>query len=38
MQNGVVSVGLTAATNRNITEPYIDKNWKLEDWIDKTKS
>ena len=38
MQNVVVSVGLTVATNRNVTEPYIDKNWKLEDWIDKTKS
>ena len=32
MQNGVISVGLTAATNRNVTEPYIDKNWKLENW------
>ena len=38
IQNGVVSMGLTAATNRNVTEPYIDKNWKLEDWIDKTES
>ena len=26
IQNGVVSMGLTAATNRNVTEPYIDKN------------
>ena len=23
---------------RFVTEPWIDKNWKLEDWIDKTKS
>ena len=38
MQNGIVSVGLTTATNRVVTEPYIDKNWKLEDWIDKTES
>ena len=38
MQNVVVSVGLTAATNRNVTKPYIDKNWKLENWIDKTES
>ena len=35
IQNGVVSMGLTAATNRNVTEPYIDKNWKLEDWNEK---
>ena len=26
MQNGVISMGLTAATNRVVTEPYIDKN------------
>ena len=38
MQNGVVLVGLTVATNINVTEPYIDKNWKLENWINKTKS
>ena len=38
MQNGVVSVGLMAAINWVVTEPYIDKNWKLEDWIDKTES
>ena len=38
MQNDVVVVGLTVVTNRNVTEPYIDKNWKLEDWIDKTKN
>ena len=31
MQNCVVSVGLTVATNKNVTEPYINKNWKLED-------
>ena len=35
MQNGVISMGLTAATNRVVTEPYIDKNWKLEDWNEK---
>ena len=34
MQNIVVLVGLTAA----VTESWIDKNWKLEDWIDKTES
>ena len=38
MQNGVVSVVLTATTNSHVTEPSIDKNWKLEDWIDKTES
>ena len=38
MQNSVISVGLTAATNKVVTESYIDKNWKLEDWIDKTES
>ena len=38
MKNGIVSVGLTVATNRVVTEPYIDKNWKLEDWINKTES
>ena len=26
MQNGVVSVVLTIATNNHVTEPYIDKN------------
>ena len=35
MQNGVISMGLTAAINRVVTEPYIDKNWKLEDWNEK---
>ena len=34
MQNGVVLVGLTAA----VMEPWIDKNWKLEDWIDKIEN
>ena len=38
VQNGVVSVILMAATNNHVTEPCIDKNWKLEDWIDKTES
>ena len=28
-------MGLMAATNRVVTEPYIDKNWKLEDWNEK---
>ena len=31
MQNCVVLVGLTVAINKNVTEPYINKNWKLED-------
>ena len=38
MQNGVVSGVLLTATNWVIMEPYIDKNWKLEDWIDKIES
>ena len=38
MQNGVVSMGLMAAINWVVMEPYIDKNWKSEDWIDKTES
>ena len=25
-------------TNRALTEGYIEKNWKLEDWNDKTES
>ena len=29
---------LTAAHNWGLIESYIDKNWKLEDWIDKTES
>ena len=29
---------LTAATNSHVTELCIDKNWKLEDWIDKIES
>ena len=37
MQNGVIWVGLTTTTNRVVTEPYIDKNWKLEDWNEKKK-
>ena len=36
MQNGVVLEVLTASTNWIVTESCIDKNWKLEDWIDKT--
>ena len=31
-------MGLTVATNWIVTEPCIEKNWKLEDWIDKTES
>ena len=31
-------MGLTVANNKNVTEPYIDKNWKLNDWIDKIES
>ena len=38
MQNDVISEVLTAATNWVVTESYIDKNWKLEDWNDKTES
>ena len=37
MQNGVVLAGLTAATNWVVTELYIDKNWKLEDWNEKMR-
>ena len=35
MQNDVVLVGLTVVVIVAITEPWIDKFWKLEDWIDK---
>ena len=38
MQNGIILVVLMVATNSHVTEPYIDKNWKLEDWIDKIES
>ena len=38
MQNGIVLGVLTATTNYIVTEPWIDKNWKLEDRIDKTES
>ena len=31
-------VGLTATVTKAVTEPWIDKNWKLEDWIDKIES
>ena len=34
IKKGLRLVGLTAT----IMEPGIDKNWKLEDWIDKTES
>ena len=37
-QNDVVSVTLTAAHNLDLMESYIDKNWKLEYWIDKTEN
>ena len=36
-ENGVVSVILMAAHNWGLIESYINKNWKLEDWIDKLK-
>ena len=35
MQNGVILVGLTAAFTTAVTEPWINKNWKLEDWNEK---
>ena len=38
MQNNVVLGVLTAAINWVLTESYIYKNWKLENWIDKTES
>ena len=38
MQIGVVLGVLTAAPYWVVTEFWIDKNWKLEDWIDKTES
>ena len=38
MQNGAVLEVLTAVTNWVLTESYIDKNWKLNDWNDKTES
>ena len=38
VQNGVISVILMAATNNHVTEPCIDKNWKLGDCIDKIES
>ena len=37
-QNGVVLGVLTTTTNWVVMEPCIEKNWKLEDRIDKTKS
>ena len=37
-QNGVVLAPLTATPNRALTEYYIDKKCKLEDWNDKTES
>ena len=37
-QNGVVSSICNGSTNWAVTELWIDKNWKLEDWIDKTES
>ena len=38
MQNGAILEVLTAVTNWVLTESYIEKNWKLNDWNDKTKS
>ena len=37
-QNGVVLGVLTAATNWVVTKSCINKNWKLQDWNDKTES
>ena len=37
-QNGVVLSISNGSTNWVVTKPWIDKNWKLEDWIDKTES
>ena len=31
-------VSLIAIVTQAVTEPWIDKNWKLDDWIDKTES
>ena len=37
MQNNVVSGVLTTATNWVVMEFCIDKNWKLENWIEEKK-
>ena len=37
-QNSIVSSISNGNSNWVVTKPWIDKNWKLEDWIDKTKS
>ena len=37
-KKGVVSGVLSVATNWVVTEPWINKNWKLQDWIDKIES
>ena len=37
-QNGVILSISNGSTNWVVTKPWIDKNWKLEDWIDKTES
>ena len=37
-QNNIVLAQLTAAPNWVLTESCIDKNWKLENWNDKTES
>ena len=30
--------GFNGSSNRFVTEPWMDKNWKLEDWINKSES
>ena len=30
--------GCNGSTNKFVIEPWIDKNWNLEDWIDKIES
>ena len=37
-KKGVVLGVQSVATNWVVTEPWINKNWKLEDWIDKIES
>ena len=38
LQNNFVLGVLMATINWVVTEPWIDKNWKLENWIDKIES
>ena len=37
-QISLVSSISNGSTNWVVTEPWIDKNWKLEEWIDKTEN